>query len=125
MAWSIILQTDWLIQPRFRHLVATHVWLVEPSKLVAQKDIFLVARTLCQHSQLKKTVPVEFYSPSGEPIHLYSKTTWGILTSIKGVTDVQLETVTGNAKKVNEAKIQRQSNQALPEEVQALVDEAV
>ena len=76
------LQTDWLIQPRSRQLVAGHVivtetsaphdWLMEPSQLVVQRDAILVARTLCQHGLLKELVHVEIYNPSDEPIRLYS-----------------------------------------------------
>ena len=45
-----------------------HDCLVEPSKLVVQKDAVLEAGSLCQHSQLKKTAPVEIYNPSDEPV---------------------------------------------------------
>ena len=63
-ASRVTLQSDWLIQPRSRQLVAgrvsrretsaPHDWLVDPSKLVAQKDAVLVARTLCQQASWDK-----------------------------------------------------------------------
>ena len=56
---------------------------------MAQKDATPVTRTLCQHSQLKETVPVDIYNPSDESIQLYSKTTLGILTPIEWLTVVQ------------------------------------
>ena len=82
-----------------------HNWLVEPSNLVAQRDAILVARTLCQQSQLGTTVPVEIYNPSGEPVQLYSETALSILTPIETITNIQLETVPGTERIVKEAKM--------------------
>ena len=101
-----------------------HDWLVEPSKLVAHRDAVRVARSLCHCSQLGKTVHVEIYNPSDEPVQLYSITTLGILTPFEAITDVQMETVPGAERKVKEAKVQGQSSQELPEETEALVDKA-
>ena len=91
------LHADWLIQSRSRHLVAgqvsgtetsaPHDWLVGPSKLVALRDAVLVARNLFQLRQLERTVPVEIYNPSDDPVQLYSKTTLVIWTPIEAITD--------------------------------------
>ena len=50
--------------------------------------------------------------------------TLGILTPTEALTNVELETVPGDERKVKEAKVQGQASQKLPKEIQALVDEA-
>ena len=84
---------------------APHDWLLEPSKLVAQRDAVLVASTLCEQGQLGRAVPVDIYNPSDEPVQLYS------------ITDIQIETVPGTERKVKEVEVQSQSSQELPEEI--------
>ena len=97
-----ILQTDWVVQSRSRQLLpghapgietlAPHDWLVESSGLVAQRNSILVARTLCQHRQGLKTIPVEIYNPCVKPVPLFGKTTPEILSPIPELADVQLDT---------------------------------
>ena len=72
---------------------------------MAQKDSFLVARTLWQQRQAQGTIPVEVYNPTDEPVRLFDKTTLGILTPIQELTAVQLETVPAVPKQVNKDSI--------------------
>ena len=91
---------------------------------MVKRDAVLVAKTLCQQSQLGKRFLVEIYNASDEPVQLYSQTTLGILTPIEAITDKHSETIPGAERKVKHAKVQGQSSKELPEEGQALVDEA-
>ena len=43
-------------------------WIIEPSKLLLERDHVLVARTLCQQKQVEAEIPVELYNPSDEPV---------------------------------------------------------
>ena len=84
-ARRVFLQKDWVIQPKSRQLVPGHVrdqdklteqdWIIEPSKVLAEKETLLVAKSMCQTQQMKDVVPVEIFNPTDEPIHLYKKTT--------------------------------------------------
>ena len=60
-ARRLVLERDWIVQPESRQLVpgkavgvdrrVPHNWLVEPSRLMAQRQSVLIARTLCQQTQ--------------------------------------------------------------------------
>ena len=77
-ARQVILKKDWVIQPRSRQLVPGQVadegaktdseWIIEPSKLMLERDYVVVARTLCQQKQVEAEIPVELYNPSDEPV---------------------------------------------------------
>ena len=68
-----------------------HDWIVEPSKMVAQQQSLLVARTLCHQRQAEDVIPVEVYNPGDETVQLYKNTTLGIVTPIQELTGIQLE----------------------------------
>ena len=130
-ARRLVLQRDWVVQPRSRQLVpgqavgvdrrVPHDWIVEPSKQVAQQQSLLIARTMCQQKQAETVVPVEVYNPTDEPVQLFKKTTLGILTPIQEVTDVQLDTA--STKMIGQVKTKVRTSEELPEEIQTLVDD--
>ena len=105
-ARQVILKKDWIIQPRSRQLVPGRVanegaktdwiidyrWIIEPSKLLLEKDHILVVRTLCQQKHIEAEIPVELYNPSDEPVQLYAKMTLGLLTSIQDLVGKKIET---------------------------------
>ena len=92
-ARQVMLRKDWIIQPSSRQLVPGWVaedgaktdseWIIEPSKLLLERDHVLVARTLCQQKQIEAEIPVELYNPSDESVQLYSRMTLGLLTPIQ------------------------------------------
>ena len=134
-ARRLVLKSDWLIQPRSRQLVPgqvvgvnkrlPHSWLVEQGNLLAQRESLLIARTLCRQEQAEGIVPVEVYNPTDEPVHLFRKTTLGIVTPIEEITNVKLETTdTTKFDSVSHVKTGKTESQAdLPEDIQKLVDE--
>jgi len=131
--WLMIAK-DWVIQPRSRQLVpgkavggetpATSQWMVEPCRSLKEKTGMLVGQTLCHGAQLDSIVPVEVYNPWDEPVHLYKNTTLGLLNPLQTVTGVQFQTKDQPTKIVRSTKWQSASVEPLPEELQALVDEA-
>ena len=51
-------------------------WLIEPSKLLLERNHVLVARTMCQQKEMDTEALVELYNPSDEPVHFYARMTW-------------------------------------------------
>ena len=133
-ARRVLLQKDWVIQPRSRQLVPGRAkdfqddgtqqeWIVEPSKVLGQKEALLVARTVCSRQQMNDFVPVEIYNPTDEPVQLYSKTTLGLVTPLQEVTSVKLSAMDGIARTVGQVKKSQDVQEELPEELETLVKE--
>ena len=133
-ARRLVLQCDWTIQPRSRQLVpgvavgvgkgTPHNWVVETSRQVALKQGILVGRTLCQQKQAESVIPVEVYNPTDETVHLYSRTTLGIVTPVQEVTDTLLETTKPRGTvHVNRVKQNSRTTESLPDELESLVQE--
>ena len=130
----VTLQKDWVIQPRSRQLVpgrttgvdrqVPYNWMVEPSKLLGQQETVLVAKTLCEHRQVMDVIPVEVYNPTDETVQLFKNTTLGILSPLREVTDVQLETAQRTPVTVDRVVQEKPKKTSLPEELQQLVKEA-
>lgn len=131
-ACRLVLERDWLVQPRSRQIVpglavgvgkkAPHSWIVEPGRQVAQRQCLLIARTLCRQSQAEGVIPVEVYNPTDEPVQIFKKTTLGIVTPVQEVTSVRLDTVsTGGRSQVARAKSSSKSTESLPDELETLV----
>jgi hypothetical protein len=133
-ARRVTLAEDWLVQPHARQLLPGKVpncvdniacnWVVEASKLLSQREPLLVAKSLCQHDQLKKVIPVEVFNPTDEPIQLYRDTTLGVLSPVQNITDVRLETVISPAKKVGQIKTGTAQASDLSEEMKTMISEA-
>ena len=130
-ARQVILKKDWVIQSR--QLVPGRVadegvktdseWIIEPSKLLLERDHVLVARTLCQQKQVEAEIPVELYNPSDKPVQLYARTTLGLLTPIQDLVGEKIETVPGCPKGVSRTTVGKSETVELPEEMEKLVDE--
>ena len=73
-------------------------WIIEPSKLLLERDNVLVARTLCQQKQVEAEIPVALYNPSDKPVQLYARTTLGLLTPIEDLVGEKIETVPSRPK---------------------------
>ena len=98
-------------------------WLIDPSKLLLERDHVLVARTLCQQKQVNTEVPVELYNPSDEPVQLYARTTLGLITPIQDLVGDNLETVPSCPRGVSRATVGKSETTQLPEDIEKLVDE--
>ena len=105
--------------------VETHsVWIIEPSKLLLERDHVLVARTLCQQRQVESEIPVELYNPSEEPVQLYALLTpYGLLTPIQDLVGEKLETIPSTSKGVTRTTVGKNKTVELPEEIEKLMDE--
>ena len=139
-ALRVTLQKDWTIQARSRQLVLGKVgklnelrvetekeenWIIEPSKLILERDSVLVAKTLCQRNQMEKGIPVEIYNPTDEIVQLYRDTTLGVASLTTEVSEAQIETIEGRTHIVRETRKEKTEvdEKALPEELQKLVEE--
>ena len=98
-------------------------WIIGPSKLLLERDHFLVARTLYQQRQLEAEIPVELYNPSDEPVQLYARTTLGLLTPIHDLVEEKLETIPMCLKVVSRTTAGKNETVERPEEMEKLVDE--
>lgn len=133
-ARRVFLQKNWVIQPKSRQLVPGRVhdqemlteqnWIVEPSRMLAEKESLLVAKSMCQQQQIKDIVPVEIFNPTDDPVQLYKNTTLGLVSPLKQITEVQLDVTRGTASRVAQVKTQSSQDVDFPEELQALVDES-
>ena len=127
------LAQDWLVEPRSRQLVpgrslggdagVSSEWMVEPCHSVTEKTGVLVGQTLCRGTQVNGVIPVEVYNPWDEPIQLFKNTTLGLVNPLQEVTDIQFATTEKMLSKVIRTN-KSTPVEPLPEELQALVEEA-
>ena len=129
----MVLKKDWIIQPRSRELAPGRVaddetktsaeWLIEPNKLLLERNHILVAKTLCQQKQVDTEIPVELCNPSDEPVQLYARKMLGLITSIQDLVGEKLETVPSCPSGVSRTTVGKSETKQLPEDMEKLVDE--
>ena len=133
-ARRVVLQKDWVLQPNSRQIVAgqvqkvgeqsSQIWIVEPAKLLSQKHSVLVAKSLCQHGQVLKTVPVEIYNPTDEAVQLFKNTTLGVMSPLDEILEVQIGTSQETSRTIGQVKKQQTVESRFPDDLEKMIQDS-